>query len=118
MISQTKLPHIIAFEIFENNNGNRFLNKPVSFKIRDVDYSLDSAVVRDNTGQHFCSTVTCEHEEMGYDGMSFHRIVPLKWKDKLNSNFTWNFEGSNNNDDKPLEWNFTKGYQLLMYYRV
>ena len=118
MTSQKKLPHIIAFEIFESSNGSSFLNKPVSFKIGDGNYSLDSAVVRDNTGQHFCSTVTCEHQEMGYDGMSFHRIVPLKWKDKLNSNFTWNFEGSNNNDNKPLEWNFTKGYQLLMYYRV
>jgi hypothetical protein len=113
--NSSKLPHVIGIEIFDNDNDN---SKVTSFKIRDTTYSLDSAVVRDNTGQHFCATLTCEHEEMSYDGMSFHRIVPLKWKDKLNSDFTWNFEGSNNSDDTPLEWNFTKGYQLLVYYRV
>jgi hypothetical protein len=55
---------------------------------------------------------------MGYDGMSFHRIVPLKWKDKINSDFTWKFEGSEDYDKTPLKWSFTHGYQLLMYYRV
>jgi hypothetical protein len=55
---------------------------------------------------------------MGYDGMSFHRIVKLKWKDKINKNYNWQFEGTTDYDGTPLEWNFTKSYQLLMYYRV
>jgi hypothetical protein len=123
MVSQSKLPHIIVFEVFDGINKNAgdsgtFLNKPLSFDLKDGKYSLDSAVIRDTTGQHFCSTITCEHEEMGYDGMSFHRIVPLKWKDKINSNFTWEFEGSEDYDKTPLKWSFTHGYQLLMYYRV
>jgi hypothetical protein len=122
LISPIKMPHIIALEVFDNNRtpgeSGSFLNKPTSFEIKGTNYRLDSAVVRDKTGQHFCSVITCEHEEMGYDGMSFHRIVPLNWKDKLNSSFTWQFEGSNNSDGKPLEWSFTHGYQLLMYYRV
>jgi hypothetical protein len=122
LISSIKLPHIIVFEVFDNNktagDSGTFLNKPLSFDLKDAKYSLDSAVIRDKSGQHFCSTITCEHEEMGYDGMSFHRIVPLKWKDKLNSNFTWQFEGSEDYDKTPLEWSFTHGYQLLMYYRV
>jgi hypothetical protein len=122
MVSQSKLPHIIVFEVFDGSksagDSGTFLNKPLSFDLKDGKYSLDSAVIRDTTGQHFCSTITCEHEEMGYDGMSFHRIVPLKWKDKINSNFTWKFEGSEDYDKTPLKWSFTHGYQLLMYYRV
>jgi hypothetical protein len=51
--------------------------------------------------------------------MSFSRLVPLEWKNKLNSKeFTWQFEGSNNSDGTPLQWNYTKCYQLLMYYRI
>ena len=95
-----------------------FLNKPLSFDLKDGKYSLDSAVIRDTTGQHFCSTITCEHEEMGYDGMSFHRLVSLDWKQRLNANINWQFEGTKDYDGTPLEWNFMKSYQLLMYYRV
>jgi hypothetical protein len=54
---------------------------------------------------------------MGYDGMSFHRLVSLDWKQRLNTNINWQFEGTNDNDGTPLEWNFMKSYQLLMYYR-
>jgi len=55
---------------------------------------------------------------MGYDGMSFHRLVPMKWKDNLNSNINWEFEGTTDYDGTSLKWNFTKSYQMLMYYRV
>jgi hypothetical protein len=55
---------------------------------------------------------------MGYDGMSFHRLVSLDWKQRLNANINWQFEGTKDYDGTPLEWNFMKSYQLLMYYRV
>ena len=42
----------------------------------------------------------------------------MKWKNKLNTDFNWQFEGTNDADGTPLEWNYTNGYQLLMYYRV
>jgi hypothetical protein len=86
--------------------------------VRDGKYEIDSAVVRDISKQHFCSTITCESKEMGYDGASFHRLVPLSWKQKMNSNMEWEFEGTNDYDGTPLKWSFTKSYQLLMYYRV
>jgi len=54
---------------------------------------------------------------MGYDGMSFHRLVKLEWKKYINSDFKWQFLGSVDNNKKPLTWNFTNGYQLLVYYR-
>ena len=47
-----------------------------------------------------------------------NRVVSLDWKQKLNTNINWQFEGTKDYDGKPLEWNFTKIYRLLMYYRV
>ena len=112
------LPHIIIMEIFEKE-ASTFNQKPLTFTINNARYKLDSSVVRDTTKQHFCSTITCEKREYGYDGMSFSRLVPLEWKNRLNSKeFTWQFEGSNNSDGIPLQWNYTKCYQLLLYYRI
>ena len=111
------LPHIIILEVYDEE-ANNFITKPISFKINDAKYEIDSAVVRDISKQHFCATITCEDKEMGYDGMSFHRLVSMKWKDNLNSNINWQFEGTKDYDDTPLKWNFRKSYQLLMYYRV
>ena len=112
------LPHIIVLEVFEGES-REFNKKPFSFTVNDAKYEIDSAVVRDISKQHFCATIACERKEMGYDGASFHRIVPMEWKHKLNSDVNWQFEGTNDSDGiTPLEWNFTKSYQLLMYYRV
>ena len=113
----THLPHVIVLEVYDEKAAV-FNKKPISFTVNEGKYMIDSAVIRDTTKQHFCATITCEGTEMGYDGMSFHRIVPLGWKEKLNSNFNWQFEGTTDNDGTPLEWNFTKCYQLLTYYRV
>ena len=112
----THLPHIIVLEVYDEV-AEKFNKKPISFTVNEGKYVLDSAVVRDISKQHFCSTITCEGKQMGYDGMSFHRLVPLEWKEKLNSNFNWQFEGTTDYDGSSLEWNFTKSYQLLTYYR-
>ena len=117
------LPHFIILEIYDGSNktagtSGTTTNKPRSFFVNGAKYSLDSCVIRDTTQQHFCATLMCENREMAYDGMSFHRLVPLEWKKYINSNFTWEFEGSNNRDGMPLKWNFTHGYQMLLYYRV
>ena len=98
--------------------AKEFNNKPTTFTVNEAKYQIDSTVVRDVSKQHFCSTITCEGEEMGYDGMSFHRIEPLEWKNKLNTDFNWKFEGTNDYDGTPLVWNYTKSYQLLLYYRI
>jgi hypothetical protein len=110
--SSAHLPHIIVLEIFDDDAAT-FNRKPVSFQIDNSLYKIDSAAIRDTTKQHFCSTITCETREMAYDGMSFHRLVPLVWKDKLNTDSNWRFAGTG----EKLVWNFTKCYQMLMYYR-
>ena len=120
---QTHLPHIIILEIFDGANrtpgeSGRTTNKPKSFNVKGAKYMLDSCVIRDTTQQHFSATLTCENKEMAYDGMSFHRLVPNQWKHHINSDISWGFDGSNNSDGTPLKWNFTHGYQMLIYYRV
>ena len=105
--SMPDLPHIIVLEIFDDDAAT-FNRKPVSFHIDNSLYKIDSAVIRDTTKHHFCATITCEKKEMAYDGMSFHRLVPLDWKDKLNTDFKWQFAGT----DEKLVWNFMKCYQI------
>jgi hypothetical protein len=111
------LPHIIVLEVYDKN-AKKFNNKPKSFDVNEAKYEIDSAVVRDISKQHFCATITCEDKEMGYDGMSFHRLVSMDWKENLNRNINWQFEGSKDSDGTHLQWNFTKCYQLLLYYRI
>jgi hypothetical protein len=111
------LPHIIVLEIYDEN-AFKFNNKPISFSVKDGKYEIDSAVVRDISKQHFCSTITCEDREIGYDGASFHRLEPLQWKNKMNSIMEWEFEGTKDYDGRPLKWSFMKSYQILIYYRI
>ena len=108
----------ISWDFDIDEIASEFNKKPVSFTVNNGKYKIDSAVVRDVSKQHFCATITCEGKEMGYDGMSFHRLVSLDWKEKMNSNINWQFEGTKDYDGTPLEWNFMKSYQLLIYYRI
>jgi hypothetical protein len=112
-----KSPDVIVLEFFDNESKTT-LNKPTHFLIEDKKYKLDSCVIRDQDGNHFSSMLTCEKKEMAYDGMSFHRLVNMEWKKRINTNYSWQFEGSKDADDKAIEWNFLNGYQMLIYYRV
>ena len=119
----THLPHIIILEVFDEPNktagkSGKTTNKPRSFFVKGAKYMLDSCIIRDTTQQHFSTTLTCDNKQLAYDGLSFHRLVPLEWKQYINSDFSWGFDGSNNFDGTPLKWNFTHGYQMLIYYRV
>lgn len=111
-------PHVIVLEFFDDASKIT-TNKPTQFALPNkTKYMLDSCVIRNTKGHHFCSLLTCEKKEYAYDGMSFHRLVPLSWKKRLNQDFVWKFEGSTDNNNVPLEWNFKSGYQMLVYYRV
>ena len=117
------LPHVIIIEIFSDNTDtntrkDKVQNKATSFDLNGHKYVLDSAVIRDTSKQHFSATLTCEHQEMAYDGMSFHRLVKMDWKKHINSDFKWQFLGSMDINKRPLTWNFINGYQMLIYYRA
>lgn len=113
----THLPHIIVLEITDKD-AHMFNTKPISFTINEATYMIDSASIRDISKRHFCATLTCDGKEIAYDGMSFHRLEPFEWKHTMNTDYNWKFEGTKDIDGTPLLWNFTKCYQMLMYYRV
>ena len=108
-----KKPHVI---IIDSIYGITTKQPKLTFDDGST-YVLDSTVVRDETGEHFCATLTCEGEEMGFDGLSFHRLVPFEWKNVLNLPQTWSFEGSKDNG-KLFKWSFLGDYCILLYYRV
>jgi len=104
------LPNIVIFTIFKQHAN--LMKKAIRFTINKAVYELDSASISDTLNEHFCATITCNGEEMVYDGASFHRLVPMKWKHNINRNVYWSF------DTKKEKWNFTKCGQVLTYYRV
>jgi hypothetical protein len=112
---------VLGFHVLEffDDESKVVTNKPTKFALPNkTKYALDSCVIRNTKGHHFCSLLTCEKKEYAYDGMSYHRLVPLSWKKNLNRDSMWQFEGSTDEKDKLLEWNFRSGYQMLVYYRL
>lgn len=110
-------PDIIVLEIYDNGiNGPGYSgyikDKEIKLDIFNTKYVLDSAIVRDTTGNHFCSLLTCNNNEFSFDGASFSKINPIKWKKLINTKTIWRFQGHD------LKWSFLHGYQLLFYYRV
>jgi hypothetical protein len=111
----SELPDVIILEFFSDDEP--ITNKKTSFTMNGAKYALDSCIIRDTARNHFSSLLTCEKNEMAYDGMSFHRLTYMDWKNKINTDFKWQFKGSKD-EGKLLTWNFAKGYYMLIYYRV
>ena len=111
-----KFPHILILEIIDQDSKN-INNKDTIINLKDKDniihkYILDSAIIRDKERQHFCSVLTCNGEELSFDGASHSRLNSFKWKKYLNKNKNWGFKGHT------LKWNFMSGYQMLFYYKI
>ena len=75
-------------------------------------YVLDAVIIRDKEGQHFSSLLTCNGEELSFDGASYSRLNKFKWKQYLNKRKYWGFEGHD------LKWSFMNSYQMLFYYKI
>ena len=94
------------------------MKKPTTFSFKNkngekIKYKLDSAILRNIGGYHFSAYLTCNKKDYGFDGASFKRIEPFNWKSKINKNIKWRFA-----DEYPTYFNFTQGYQILIYYRI
>ena len=94
--------------------------RPLQFKIGKGKYVLDAAIIRDTSGEHVCSTLTCGGTEMGFDGASHARLEKFEWKSLINADKEWTFKGSlfDNNKNNPVLWNFRKDYHILFYYKT
>ena len=115
--TNNNFPDILILEIPQL--GRKKINKKkaeiiITIGDKSVKYILDAAVILDNDDDHFCSTLTCNGEEYIFEGGSYNRFYPFKWKKLLNKNHNWSFT------TYKADWsyNFTKGGQMLFYYRI
>jgi hypothetical protein len=111
------IPHVIILQYPIDS----FLyphTKVLNFNVNEYFYQLDSVAIIDNDRNHFCGLLMCNKEEYGYDGMSYSRLKKIKWKKLLNTSTNFSFYGSKDIDNKTIKWNFMKGYQMLVYYRI
>ena len=103
--------------LFLEYSGDKKVRKEKRVKISTPSgtyhYGLDSAILRDIGGEHFSAYITCNGKEYGFDGESFSRISPFKWKNRINKNTKWRFS-----EQYRTYFNFTKGYLILLYYRM
>ena len=103
-------PDIIILEIADYSSIS-IDDKSQELDIFGVKYKLDAAIIRDTNQQHFCSLLTCNKKQFAFDGASFNKFSLMNWKEIINKNIIWRFEGHN------LTWNFRLSYQILFYYR-
>lgn len=101
-------PHIICIHYGDDNN---YKHKTLELEFDRYKYKLDSCCIRNVAKYHFTALLTCNGEDFGFDGASQTRLLPMKWKDKLNSSISFKFDTSST-------YNFTTSYQMLFYYRI
>ena len=117
-----KKPHMIIIDVSdqttngEKPNGKeakvKDFKKKLKFKIGTMEYKLDSLGIRDNKQHHICALVTLNGEDYMFDGENHTPLRKRKWRHLLNKN--QNFKIT---PDISEQYNLTKGYQCLLYYR-
>ena len=90
--------------------------------IDGVSYKLDSAVLRDNSSEHFSCYITCGDKEKWFDGAGLRRMTNYRWKHLITTNksvddskYTGGVDITGYNS---MEWNFVYEYCSFFYYRV
>jgi len=116
--SHDHFPDIIIIAI--NVTASKKLHsKPLKITVKSpknsyIIYELDSAIIMDTKRSHMVCCITCNKKEYGFDGESFSRMSPFKWKKKyFNADKDWKFRS-------PVStvFNFKNGVQYLFYYRI
>ena len=86
--------------------------KKLSYKFGNLEYKLDSVGIRDVEKEHICALITINGQDYMFDGENTTPLYKKKWRHLLNRNQT--FKITSDIDER---YNFTKGYQCLIYYR-
>lgn len=112
------LPEVIVCS-FDDSPPAAKTGRKESFSIpspvgEKIEYALDSVIVRDEQQRHFTSCLMCGNEQFIFDGASFGKLVPFKWKPLLRSGKSWRFKALKS----AKRYNFTKCYGMFFYYRV
>ena len=115
------IPDIIIIEDFESKSLYETSYKLISTKNVVYNYVLDSIIITNKdhfdpkANSHFVSVLTVNSQEYKFDGSSLSKLQKFKWKKLINTNKNWNFK--ENPIYHPEQYNFTKGYKILFYYR-
>lgn len=118
-----KKPHIVIIDFSDVlSNGKKpngkeakvkDFKKKRKFKIGNLEYKLDSVGIRDNNKHHICALVTLNGNDYMFDGENHTPLYKRKWRHLLNKN-----ENFKITDRISEQYNLTKGYQCLLYYRT
>ncbi len=120
------IPKVIFVEVQDTPSGKFKTPKKLEFVVdranilgrkniqpgKKYSYKLDAAVLRNTSKIHFSAYITINGIDYGFDGESYSRLEKFNWKSKLNKNTQWRFA-----EQYETYFNFTKGYQILIYYR-
>lgn len=120
------IPKVIFVEVQDTPSGKFKTPKKLEFVVdranmlgrkniqpgKKYSYKLDAAVLRNTSKIHFSAYITINGIDYGFDGESYSRLQKFNWKSKLNKNTQWRFA-----EQYETYFNFTKGYQILIYYR-
>ena len=116
---KTKLPRVLFLGFGDDASRKMFsnvINKRLKFEVefdkKIYTYTLDSVILRNTKKHHFSSYITCNGKEYSFDGMSLKPMEPFNWREKLNRDVEWSLEPKKDG----IYFNFTKGYQILIYY--
>ena len=117
-----KKPHMIIIEFSDQFSNGKHPNgkeaqvkdfkKKQKYKIGNMEYKLDSIGIRDNKQHHICALLTLNGKDYMFDGENHTPLYKHKWRHLLNKN--QNFKIT---DRISEQYNLTKGYQCLLYYR-
>jgi hypothetical protein len=119
---QNEVYEMIYIEIDEIDEiGSIMFEKPTEFTIDIISggdiytctYKLDSAILRSVHWEHFSSYITCNGTELGSDGEAEDRLQPFEWKKRLNDKTAGSWKLAS---DSEIIFDFTRGYQILVYY--
>jgi hypothetical protein len=104
--------NIVTFEyMFLTSEDNKV--KVLSFENNGHTYVLDSIIISND--EHYISFLTVNGKEYAFDGESYSRIVPMKWKHRIRDDTKFNLTGMSLED---YSFSFSNGSQILFYCRV
>jgi hypothetical protein len=111
-----KIPHILVCKN-DHSETNVKLNKVYTADIdgKKYKYELDSAIILSPDKKHYTALLTGNNKEYGFDGASFSRLSTFQWKDIINTNQTWRFDGDNVSH---MYYSFNLCQYYLLYYRT
>lgn len=115
------IPDIIIIEDFQSNTVFETNYNFIDISNKTHNYVLDSIILTNKdhfdpkANSHFVSVLTINTKSYKYDGSSTSKLEPFNWKKLINSNKNWSFK--ENPKYEPEQYNFTKGYKILFYYR-